>query len=186
MKHRIIAFTGSGMGAGKTTAANFFDERLEFYDYRPVKVKFAGPIYDIVFNATKRTYTVFDKAKLRGLMQFIGSYYRQEYDENFWVNIWERDVKKELGRTYKTIVLSDDVRFDNEAEKVISLGGIIIKIEAPKELREKRIELVNTNHESERGINEKYIYSTIYNNGSILDLRKNLDYVFEILRSNNK
>jgi len=54
-----------------------------------------------------------------------------------------------------------DIRFDNEAKHFKNLGYIIIKIDR---------DVDPLYHESEKGINKKYIDYTIYNNGSIHEL----------------
>jgi len=85
----------------------------------------------------------------RVLYQIIGTHWGRSLDSNIWINM-----------TPKNHIISD-IRFDNEAKHFKNLGYIIIKIDR---------DVDPLYHESEKGINKKYIDYTIYNNGSIHEL----------------
>ncbi|WP_139225318.1 hypothetical protein [Nitrosomonas sp. Nm34] len=66
---------------------------------------------------------------------------------------------------YPKLVLSD-VRFDNEAQMIKRNGGVIWHIE-----RKNNPFAVNTGHESERGIDDRYIDQIICNDRDMDQLR---------------
>ncbi len=117
--HTLIGFTGRA-GSGKTTVANRVKERLRVQHkmHRSCVVevaKFAAPIRDMlrVVGVHKGDELCEEPHPLfRSAAQFLGSWFR-EADADFWVNTMLNDL---AGRETPTIVLLDDVRFDNEAE----------------------------------------------------------------------
>lgn len=183
MRRKIIGFTGQ-MGAGKTEATNCLSTCIENLGYNAKVIKFAQPIYDIAEFCYDRIHKDY-KGKDRKLMQFIGTDWGREVDQNLWVNIWELDVKhsKFFNSDYESplFVLTDDVRFDNEAQKIIEMGGVVIKIDSTAESREKRIPLVGTSHKSESGVSDKYIHATVFNNDTIENFKLNLKYLLDNL-----
>ena len=59
----------------------------------------------------------------RRIMQRIGTEWgRNSINDNFWVDMWSAKAKS------CERVVSDDVRFDNEADRIRSSGGFIIEI----------------------------------------------------------
>lgn len=147
--------------------------------FHPRTIKFAQPLYDIQEFVYQRINKPLDGPKDRRLLQFLGTDWGRSIDENLWVNIWRVEARMHTFKYARNVVLCDDCRFDNEAEQVKALGGTIINVVADAEIRSKRAPLVNTEHASEAGINEKYIDMTIYNNGSMRELRDNVRYLYE-------
>jgi dephospho-CoA kinase len=124
---KIIGFCGV-IGSGKDYNA---DKHVrEGY----VKVNFADVLKKIVFKMLKIennfNYEVFKETYWnpvyknltslngRDFLQ-LGNIMRNVVDENIWINSWEKEVQK-----HDKIVTSD-VRYNNEAKKIISLGGEI-------------------------------------------------------------
>lgn len=172
----IIAFTGS-MGAGKSTAIKV----LEQTGYTTQLVKFAAPIYDIQEYIYKRIESVYtrpaDFVKNRTLLQYIGTDFGRSLSQSLWVDIWMEEVDNALTE----IVVCDDCRFDNEAEAIKAMGGIIIKITSDKNV--ERITTANgiANHASEAGINPKFVDYTIENNGTLEEYENKLKSLYEKL-----
>lgn len=123
------------------------------------------------------------KASPRKLMQTLGT----EWGRNLISDsIWIDSMKARIGM-YKhaidhghagALVVCTDTRFDNEAEALTSMGGVIVEV-----VRDEAPEVAE--HASEGGIDSKYITITIFNNGSIEDLveevqKKLVDYLPEL------
>jgi hypothetical protein len=161
---RLIGLTGS-MGSGKSTVAALINGKAN----RVVHTfKFAQALYDMQEFIYRRAGMT--PVKDRKLLQWLGTDWGRSIDPSIWINIWKKDVTKALEDSPTSLVVCDDVRFDNEAEAVLALGGMVVKIEATPEVRGHRIALVNTGHASENGINDKYVTKVISNNGSLYDL----------------
>ncbi len=96
----------------------------------------------------------------RMFWQELGSWGRSK-DPDFWIKALQTEVDK---NSTQTVVITD-VRYDNEAQWIKDMGGIIwevVRDDAP-EVRK---------HESENGIMRKHIDFTIENNGTLEDLQK--------------
>lgn len=170
---RIIAFSGK-QGSGKTEAAKIITSCVEKLGFRPIIVKFADPIYKIMQSQCDILHLDFDKPKMRPIMQFIGEHYRNIYSTNFWVDKWEMEVRHaEMFSIDKpeAIYICDDLRYDNEASRVTSLGGKIVDVRTNDDIRRQRINVVGADHESERGLTRPINY-TIYNNGTVAQLEQ--------------
>jgi hypothetical protein len=158
----IIAFTG-GYGVGKSTAISI--TRTLLGDLR--LVKFAQPLYDMQEYAYKRISSVYKRPKEfvkdRTLLQWLGTNWgREVVGKNVWVDIWKAEASVNLA--VGNIVVCDDCRFDNEAETIKSMGGIIIKLVRPD----------NAKHASEAGIDQKYIDFVVENDNTVEALRDKL------------
>lgn len=172
---KIIALCGK-MGAGKSEVASYLMKRIPTSSL----VKLAQPLYDIQQYAYNRIGKEV-KGKDRKLLQYLGTEWGRSIEPNLWVDIWSTETLHEL-MFNANYVITDDVRFDNEAMTVRSRGGIVLRVEADDSVRGSRIQLNNTSHKSEMGVDDSYVYATIYNNGTIDDLHKNLDYLLETLK----
>lgn len=177
---KLVAFTDR-MGSGKSTAVNFFNRKLTGKLIDSTNVKFAQPLYDIQEYIYKRIEPVYqrpqDFVKDRKLLQWIGTDWgRETVNENVWVNIWKNEVEKFIGDG--TIVFCDDCKFDNEAQVIKSLGGIIIHVirpdnNAPEEAAKK--------HASENGVSDKYVDQVLVNSGTEEEYLKKLEMLFNEL-----
>jgi len=107
--------------------------------------------------------------KGRKLLQTLGTECGRMYGgESFWVNKWESKVRSWLdehansNRDEYPIVICDDVRFDNEAQRIIDLDGTIVHLTGRAyDMGE------NSGHVSEKGINPDLITYTIVNDGTL-------------------
>lgn len=165
---RIIGFTG-GMGVGKSTAIEALRETYA----GPVKlIKFAGPLYDMQEFIYGRIASVHKRPdnfiKDRKLLQWLGTDWgRSTISENIWADIWRAEVAEALNNP-ETIVVCDDVRFDNEAELVKSLGGIVVKITsdaASNRMVQSGLTGIS-NHASEAGVSHKFLDFVLENNST--------------------
>lgn len=96
---------------------------------------------------------------------------------NFWIKnaeIWYKNNRvKHCGR-----VVWSDVRFQNEVDFILSMGGIIVKVERD-EMDDKERELVD-NHSSELCIDEINNYTcVIKNNGTLKEFYDKIDLLFK-------
>lgn len=169
--HRIIAFTG-GMFSGKTSAIQALESALDKREVR--NIKFAQPLYDIQAYVYQRISQEVPKPKDRRLLQWLGTEWGRDKDVNLWVNLWKDEAWYELESSPTSIVVCDDLRFDNEAQVVKELGGFIVRVEASKEVRAARAESLGmtlVEHASEKGISEQYVDYTLSNDsGRMLPL----------------
>lgn len=174
----IIGLAGK-MGSGKSTAV----ETLQFYLKDQVKlVKLAQPLYDIQEFAYRRIQQAYqrpsDFVKDRKLLQFLGGEWgRDSLDKNLWLNLWKYDAVALENRGF--LVVCDDVRYDNEAEMIKDLGGIIIRIDA--ENTHTRINTANGiyNHQSEKGLPDHAVSYIIENNGTKSEYQDKLQVLFK-------
>lgn len=180
----IIAFAGQ-MGSGKSTAI----EKLKKCAGRVELVKFAGPIYDIqefIYNTIKPVYTRPETfIKDRKLLQWIGTdWARETISDSVWVDLWKakvRSVQNQHIYTPNLTIVCDDVRFDNEAEVVKSVGGHVVQIISDK--TQNRIDTTSgiVHHKSEAGLNPKLIDYTITNNGTIAEFELAVRNVYGLI-----
>ena len=189
-KLQIIGITGKA-GSGKDTVANYFIDSKNY-----IKLTFGGAVKDIVQIITGWSRDMIEgqtvesrelretvvhqnyNMNCRQLMQFVGTdLFRNNLDQNVWINIVNDKVKKLIldinsgTQTLKHVkgIIISDVRFDNEAQFIKSIGGTIVKIN-------RNVAIESSNHQSERGISIATDY-VIENNTTIDDLYNQIDYI---------
>ena len=172
--HRIIGITGRA-GAGKDTVFRILDE--QFADYNVNRLGFADALKESAMASLGLKRNVADVFKEKGTLEITigatkielsGREYLQRYgaeghrdvfDEDFWVNA-------AFDRLQPGVTIITDVRFDNEAEAIHSMGGEVWLVERPGDNIEE------SGHSSESGINKGLIDAFLLNDGSIDDFRK--------------
>ncbi|RVH83234.1 deoxynucleotide monophosphate kinase [Sinorhizobium medicae] len=87
---------------------------------------------------------------------------------DFWIDAWKRKVSLTEG-----VVVTDDCRFDNEAETIKALGGSIVRLK-PKVRRRKKSE-----HVAESGLSDRFVDHEIINDGTIDDLKSKVSISLE-------
>lgn len=127
MSH-IIGLTGR-IGVGKSFAAKVLHAR----GYQ--RVRFAGPLKAMmrqlgltdehIEGALKEVPCALLGGKTpRYAMQTIGTEWgRDMISPSLWIDVWKERVKS------LDLVVTEDVRFPNEAEAVRALGGVLVRIE---------------------------------------------------------
>ncbi len=173
---KLIALTGK-MGVGKSTAIEHFKTLLA----STANVKFAQPLYDIQEFVYERISGAYQRpeafVKDRKLLQWIGTEWgRDTISNSLWIDLWKHNVN--FVKAYKKMVTCDDCRFDNEAEAVKSMGGIIIKIVSNK--TENRIDTTSgiVQHKSEQGVDEKFVDFTVDNSYTVEEFKVKLTEIY--------
>lgn len=84
---------------------------------------------DIAIVKMETAYLGLQLHSLRALLQWIGTAFRDQVDQHFWINIWRDKVlsaRASLGR-----VVCTDVRYANERQAVRDIGGVLVYIDRP-------------------------------------------------------
>lgn len=133
----IIGLVGLA-GSGKSTVAEYISSkygyvRLNFKDalVREVKENFPALLEELykIYYYQNGVFSVDDlftkKPKaMRALLQNYGTEVRRRDDKDYWVEQWKDIAYSEPVQN----IVTDDVRFINEAEAVRGAGGKIIRI----------------------------------------------------------
>lgn len=162
----LIGVTGKA-GSGKDAFAKYFIDQHDFEGYA-----LAAPIkrmIDAGFNlgrvwdnrAVKEKEIEWLGRSPRYLAQTLGTEWgRQLVNQNIWLLLAERQL------LLAGDLIITDVRFDNEAEWMLSKGGTLFEI-----VRDAQ-EMDNAGHASEKGVSSSLIAHTVQNFGTISDLRR--------------
>lgn len=179
---RLIAFAGAA-GSGKSLAT----EHLVARGFRVVK--FAGPLKAMLTALYEETGAepweieeriegkhketaceVLQGHTPRHAMQTLGTEWGRNYiDPNFWVDLWAYRASRLLAAGWD--VVTDDLRFANEALAVESLGGTTILIERP-----------NPSRAASDHVSEAFGFEThevILNDGTATDLEWAVDNILD-------
>lgn len=181
---KIIGFTGRA-GTGKDTAVKAL--QLKYTDFfsreMPLHYSFAGPLrrgisamlgseielmsHDPVQkNEIVELYGV----SPRTMLQTLGTEWgRNLINDEIWVIRAKEIWKETLQFNQDAIILISDCRFDNEAEAIQSMGGIVVELIRPDNPHTSAINSGGvSNHVSENGVNPKLISHTITNSFSLM------------------
>lgn len=164
---KLIGLTGLA-GAGKDTAADYL---VQHHAWR--KVSFAQPLKDglcamfgwspeqLLDREWKESVIPSIGKSPRQLMQTLGTEWgREMVHRDLWLILAEQAIASKL--EYRDVVVSD-VRFDNEADMIRSMGGRIVHISR------KGISGVAA-HTSESGVTYCQADVCVANNGDIAGL----------------
>lgn len=137
-----IAFIGK-MHSGKTLSANYLTTHK--------RLSFAEPVKDVsarMLNTFMRYHNWGNPAMtverineqkgnpvIRQFLQFVGTELGRNWlgYEDLWIDIMENNIA--MARHHGWSIVVDDCRYVNEAEKLKSLGFILVKLERPAEDR---------------------------------------------------
>lgn len=101
---------------------------------------------------------------------------RNTFGQDFWTDLWETTYHEAqmTSSAYKPVVVTD-VRFENEARRIIQLGGWLIEVVRPGHEPD--------GHASEEPIDRDLLTAQLGNDGSIEDLYEMTDGLMEVLRA---
>lgn len=128
----LIGIAGPAQ-SGKSTMAGEFRRLTEFRGQKYAEQPFAGPLKRMlasigvdVSDLSKNTPVPFLDGRItpRVLMQTLGTEWGRTLMPDLWLRVWEHELD-----TGAAVVTVPDVRFDNEADMIRKLGGIIIHIQ---------------------------------------------------------
>lgn len=157
--------------AGKDTVADYL---VRYHGFK--KVSLADPLKKLAveyFGLSYKDVYETKPEKVRKVLQYLGKVGR-EVDKDFW-------IKKALSRYHPSEdwVISD-VRFKNEAQHIKNLEGILIRIEADRDVREQRGLLYNEDDVSETDLDDyKYFDYYVFNNYDVESLYFEIEKVLE-------
>lgn len=177
MATQVIGLNGEA-GSGKSEAAQ---ELIDEHGF--TLVKFAGPLKAMLraFYTEVGLDVDMVERKIEGdlkeqpcshlcgktprhAMETIGTEWgRDLIGQDLWIKAWRNRVSSEEGP-----VVTDDVRFDNEADEITGQCGIVLKL-LPKEVRRKK-----SKHAAEKGITGNRVEAVIKNDGTVEDLRSRI------------
>lgn len=194
---RAILYAMSGkMGAGKDTIGDKIGETKEFDKYEVIKTSYASPVRKEISDIANRysfgypietmaedykvekeqildliemlngdsIFTRTDNA--RKAIQYWGTDVRRKQNPNYWVNKTV-DLVLDMIVDGKSVYVSD-ARFPNEVNAIYDLGGKVIRLDVPLNVRIDRISYRDgkrptnsaLNHSSETGLDEFKFKST--------------------------
>lgn len=167
MADNIIIFSGKQY-AGKDTAAKIMLDKMP--NYRRCAM---GDIIKLTYGAQKGlTYDEIEKnkAKYRSDLIVLGNWGREQ-DPDYWL----KKIIKQKGD-----IIVTDVRVPHEYEVFKNAGAITIRVEATRETRAKRGQLVGENDITEVGLdNEKNWDYIIDNNSTYEHLKSQVEKIID-------
>jgi hypothetical protein len=166
----LVGITGRA-GSGKSAASDALVEAGW------VRMKFASPLKDMLRAIGLTDQHIEGDLKEvpcdllcgqtpRHAMITLGTEWgREMIGGNFWMNIAANRIATAMAAGINVVV--DDVRFDNEADLIKRLGGVVLSLE--------RDSVLAIDHKSEAGVTADMIYR---NDGSAAELRGYMISVF--------
>ena len=180
-KKTILIGLAGKAGSGKSHAAEVLWDTIEAID-----IPFAARVKDTVsamfgidrLKLEEREFkeTVLDLWGItpRQMLQDVGQGMKQVFGPSIWVNLWLHTAREVLGHMN---VVASDVRFEQEADTIRSLGGFIIHIERPDAPGTNG----NLNDVSERGIAFKPGDFHLLNAGTLEDFEENITHIVDLI-----
>lgn len=112
----------------------------------------------------------------REILQKVGSdALRDGFHKQVWIKIAEREIKKLIDNRNKVVIT--DVRFDNEAELIKKLNGIVVHIERSN--FNSSLSESEKQHQSEQGISKQFISFNLFNDSTkeklLLDFNREIN-----------
>lgn len=127
----LIGIAGPAQ-SGKSTLAGEFRRLVEFRGQKYAEQPFAGPLKRMlasievdVSDLSKNTPVPFLDGRItpRIMMQTLGTEWGRSLLPDMWLRVWQHELDDSAH-----VVTVPDVRFDNEAELIRSLGGTIVRV----------------------------------------------------------
>lgn len=186
----IIGLTGK-MKSGKDTVADIIIESFKHKAFAK-KVSCADPLkrlcieffglkeHDVYTQEGKESWNHTWGMTNREVLQKIGT---DAMRNNFHKDVWaiclksavedEMAIETQAGGDMERVIIVPDVRFNNEAQAILDLGGYIFEVTRPG--------AEGDDHASEQGINRMLIDTTINNDSTIEDLKVKVTKLVETL-----
>jgi hypothetical protein len=103
----------------------------EVGEYGPFEswTEIVGKDYFTMEDITDEHLFIIKPPLMRALLQNYGTEVRRRDNPNYWVNRWKARAQHLIEQGQNVVV--DDVRFLNEANAVMALGGTVIRITRP-------------------------------------------------------
>ena len=173
----IIGLYGKAR-SGKDTVADMLMTKLD----NSMKLAFAKPIKDMLGVMSGMTHETMEKMKdkklphvgghsLRYLMQELGTEWgRMQIHPMIWINLLQERMEMMAAIQNIEHFIITDVRFPNEAQWVLSKGGILIQVARPDQTP-----IDASEHSSETSCQRFEPHVTLLNDGSFADLAKQID-----------
>lgn len=166
---RLVGLTGAA-GCGKDTLAGLMESgvwtRVAFADaLKDLCIEFLGLSHaDVYTQEGKMRRNEFWGMTNREILQRVGTEaMRNGFDKDVWVKMAELKIRRFLSEGRKVMVT--DCRFDNEAQMVLRLGGLVYEIR--RNGNESNLSESEQRHASEQGISHKYVTGMLLNDRSI-------------------
>lgn len=181
MKRQILIGLYGKARSGKDTAADFISSRGGFHKYafaEPIKKMLKSVFGDNFHEGDRSGVCPQAGVSYRHMMQTLGTEWGRDcINKDLWLNLAKAEWQWVLaGRPahrpdwdLPRMVISD-VRVPNEAEWILSQGGIVIEIVSDRSPSSVGVE----GHSSESGIPVSLVSIVVENNGTIKDLRNEL------------
>lgn len=127
-------------------------------------------------------------------IQFWGTGVRRKQNPNYWIN---KLIQLILDETNKgNSVFISDVRFENEADSILDLGGKVIRLEVDEKIRIERIETrdgltpseTHLNHLSETAL-DNYNFEIVFDGAKPIEeiVQETINYLkYSLTTKNNK
>lgn len=127
----LIGIAGPAQ-SGKSTLAGEFRRLVEFRGKKYAEQPFAGPLKRMlaaigvdISDLSKNVPVPFLDGSItpRVMMQSLGTEWGRSLLPDLWLRVWQHELNKQAH-----CVTVPDVRFDNEADLIRGLGGVIVHI----------------------------------------------------------
>ena len=170
---RLIGLVGKA-GSGKDTLADEIAadgwEKVAFADsLKRMCIDYLGLSHD-------DAYTQEGKMRMnphwgmtnRTILQKVGTdAMRNGFDKDVWVKILQIRIRRMLDEGRKVVIT--DCRFDNEAQMVEDMGGLVVEV--VRDSQSRNLSSVEQQHASEEPVSRRYVAFTVDNNGEVSRLR---------------
>lgn len=172
---RVIGLAGAA-GSGKDSVAEYLAREYQYARLswaarlkRGIETIFG--VGDWIWNREHKERPLPDLfgATPRAVAQTLGTDWgRKLVRQDLWLLLLLRDIQYRLDLGERVVIT--DCRFDNEAEAVLGIGGVMIGILRPG------IEPVRS-HASEQGITPDLISTVLYNDGTLDELPGKIEHL---------
>lgn len=169
IQNTIIGISGK-IGSGKDYYADFLIDRIsKTFNVVPYHKKFAEKVKEVTAVVTnkpiemmynqdgKNEYIPAFDTTVGEMQQIVGTDIFRAYDNDFWVKATLSDYEEGMS------AIISDVRFKNEADAILEMGGILIRLQGdPMHIRanSKR----DLTHPSEIDLDDYDNFTIVHNN----------------------